>query len=113
VKYQRDIIMSWLYLCIAGIFETVWVVAIKHCDGLKPTLPLFIVIAAMAFSVLFLGMAIKTVPLNVAYAVWTGLGIVGVFLYGALALKETVSGLDMVFAGMIIIGILGLKLSGK
>ena len=79
--------MAWLYLFIAGIFEIFWAVGIKYCDGLKITLPLVLVIISMGISIIFLGLATKTIPMSIAYAVWTGIGIVGVFAYGLLILK--------------------------
>ena len=105
--------MTWLYLLIAGIFEIFWAVGIKYCDGLKITLPLILVIVSMGLSIIFLGLATKTIPMSIAYAVWTGIGIVGVFAYGLLILKDPISTNSIVFVGMILIGIIGLKLGVK
>ncbi len=105
--------MAWLYLLIAGIFEIFWAVGIKYCNGLKITLPLILVIISMSFSMVFLGLATKTIPMSIAYAVWTGIGIVGVFTYGLLVLKDPISTSSIVFVGMILIGIIGLKLGTK
>jgi quaternary ammonium compound-resistance protein SugE len=105
--------MAWLYLLIAGIFEIFWAVGIKYCDGLKITLPLILVIVSMGLSIIFLGLATKTIPMSIAYAVWTGIGIVGVFAYGLLILKDPISTNSIVFVGMILIGIIGLKLGVK
>ena len=105
--------MAWLYLLIAGIFEIFWAVGIKYCNGLKITLPLILVIISMSFSMVFLGLATKTIPMSIAYAVWTGIGIVGVFTYGLLVLKDPISASSIVFVGMILIGIIGLKLGTK
>ena len=105
--------MAWLYLLIAGIFEIFWAVGIKYCDGLKITLPLILVIVSMGRSIIFLGLATKTIPMSIAYAVWTGIGIVGVFAYGLLILKDPISTNSIIFVGMILIGIIGLKLGVK
>jgi quaternary ammonium compound-resistance protein SugE len=105
--------MAWLYLLIAGIFEIFWAVGIKYCDGLKITLPLILVIVSMGLSIIFLGLATKTIPMSIAYAVWTGIGIVGVFAYGLLILKDPISTNSIIFVGMILIGIIGLKLGVK
>ncbi len=105
--------MAWLYLFIAGIFEIFWAVGIKYCDGLKITLPLVLVIISMGISIIFLGLATKTIPMSIAYAVWTGIGIVGVFAYGLLILKDPISTNSIVFVGLILIGIIGLKLGIK
>lgn len=103
--------MAWLYLLIAGIFEIGWAVGIKYCEGFKISLPLFFVIFSMTASMIFLWLAIKTIPMSIAYAVWTGIGIVGVLIYGILVLKEPISLLNILFVGFILIGIIGLKLS--
>ena len=105
--------MAWLYLFIAGIFEIFWAVGIKYCDGLKITLPLVLVIISMGISIIFLGLATKTIPMSIAYAVWTGIGIVGVFAYGLLILKDPISTNSIVFVSLILIGIIGLKLGIK
>ena len=105
--------MAWLYLFIAGIFEIFWAVGIKYCDGLKITLPLVLVIISMGLSIIFLGLATKTIPMSIAYAVWTGIGIVGVFVYGLLILKDPISTNSIIFVGLILIGIIGLKLGFK
>lgn len=105
--------MAWLYLFIAGIFEIFWAVGIKHINELKITLPLVLVIVAMIFSIIFLGLAVKTIPISIAYAVWTGIGIVGVYTYGVLILKDPFSIANTIFVGMILIGIVGLKLGAK
>jgi quaternary ammonium compound-resistance protein SugE len=105
--------MEWLYLLIAGVFEISWVVGIKHCDGFKPNIALFVVVSSMALSVIFLWFATRTIPLNIAYAAWTGIGIVGVSVYTNFALKEPISILEIIFVSMILIGIIGLKLGIK
>ncbi len=105
--------MAWLYLLIAGIFEICWAVCIKYCDGFKITLPLILVIISMIFSMVFLWLATRTIPLSIAYAVWTGIGIVGVFAYGLLILKDPLSTTSIIFVGLILVGIIGLKLGVK
>lgn len=105
--------MAWLYLVTAGVFEIFWAVGIKYCDGLKITFPLVLVIISMGLSIIFLGLATKTIPMSIAYAIWTGIGIVGVFAYGLLILKDPISTSSIVFVGMILIGIIGLKLGVK
>ena len=105
--------MAWFYLFIAGIFEIFWAVGIKYCDGFKITLPLVLVIISMTLSVIFLGLATRTIPMSIAYAVWTGIGIIGVFTYGLFILKDPISAKNIIFVGMILIGIVGLKLGIK
>ena len=67
----------------------------------------------MPVSVIFLGLATKTIPMSIAYAVWTGIGIIGVFTYGLFILKDPISVKNIIFVGMILIGIVGLKLGIK
>lgn len=102
--------MAWVFLVAAGLFEVVWALGIKHCDGLKPTFALLVVIISMAFSMILLGLAAKHIPMSIAYAVWTGIGIVGVSLYSIFILNETMSFASLIFIAMILIGIIGLKL---
>lgn len=105
--------MAWIYLIIAGICEIFWAVGIKYCNEFKLTAPLFFVIIFMSLSVIFLALASRTLPMSLAYAVWTGIGIVGVFVYGIFVLKDPVSFSNIIFVGMILIGIIGLKLGAK
>lgn len=105
--------MAWLYLFIAGIFEIFWAVGIKYINDFRITLPLIFVAIAMIFSMIFLGLATRTIPMSIAYAVWTGIGIIGVFTYGVLILKDPISTSSIIFVGMILTGIIGLKLGMK
>ena len=105
--------MAWIYLFLAGIFEIGWAVGIKYCDGFKLNLPLFFVIFSMTVSMIFLWLATKTIPMSIAYVVWTGIGIIGVFLYGVIFFKEHFSNVNLFFISLIMIGIIGLKLSMK
>ncbi len=103
--------MAWIFLLIAGAFEVSWAVGMKYCDGLKPSFALLFVIVSMTLSVVFLWLATKTIPMSVAYAVWCGIGMIGVFVYGALVLKEPVQLTHIFFVGLIIAGVVGLKLN--
>ena len=105
--------MAWVYLFIAGLFEIVWAVGIKYCNEFRITVPLILVVIAMISSVVFLGLATRTIPMSIAYAVWTGIGIVGVFTYGVLILKDPISVSAIIFVIMILVGIIGLKLGMK
>lgn len=105
--------MAWIYLVFAGVFEICWAIGLKHCDGFKINLALIFVVISMIISFSFFSIAIKTIPMGVAYAVWTSIGIIGVFIYGVTILKEPFSISTMVFISMILIGIIGLKLQVK
>lgn len=103
--------MSWVYLTIAGIFEVVWSTAMKYSDGFSHVFPSVIMIAGMFVSFFFLSMATKTFPLGTAYAIWTGIGAMGAIIVGAVLFHEPLSPSRIFFLGLILTGILGLKLT--
>lgn len=76
--------MAWIYLLGAGIFEMVWVVAMKYAEGFTKIVPSVIMVVGMVFSVGLLGLAVKTIPLGTGYAIWTGIGAVGAVTYGMI-----------------------------
>lgn len=102
--------MQWLYLFIAGLFEVTWAVAMKFSHGFSETVPSLVTVVGMALSFLFLSLALRHLSLGVAYAVWTGIGIVGTFLVGIYALNEPVTLPQGVCVAMIVMGIVGLRL---
>ncbi|MGB4191505.1 MAG: multidrug efflux SMR transporter [Rickettsiales bacterium] len=103
--------MAWLYLLIAGIFEISWAVGIKYCDSSKLNFILFFVILSMMASVFFLWLALKSIPISLAYAIWTGIGILGVVTYDIIVFKQPLSLINLIFISLILIGIIGLKLN--
>ena len=105
--------MAWFYLLIAGIFEIGWVVGIKYCDGLKVNMALYFVIFSLISSLIFFWLAIKTIPLSIAYVVWFGIGAIGVVTYGFFILKEPISLGSLIFVSMIFVGVIGLKLQSE
>lgn len=102
--------MAWIYLLGAGIFEMVWVVAMKYAEGFTKIVPSVIMVVGMVFSVGLLGLAVKTIPLGTGYAIWTGIGAVGAVTYGMIFFGEPVTVLRLTFVAMIIVGLVGLKL---
>lgn len=102
--------MAWVYLFIAGIFETVWAVAMKYAEGFTKPLPGAIVVVGMALSVWLLGVAVKTLPLGTGYAVWTGIGAVGAVVYGIMFFGEPATFARLAFVALIIVGLVGLKM---
>ena len=101
--------MAWLYLVIAGLLEIVWAVGLKYTDGFTRLVPSAVTLAAMAASVYFLALAVRTIPIGTGYAVWTGIGAVGVAILGMVLFDETK---DLVRIGcilLIVAGIAGLK----
>jgi quaternary ammonium compound-resistance protein SugE len=102
--------MAWLVLVIAGILEIGWAVGLKYTDGFSRLWPTVATVSAMAVSLLLLGLAVRTLPVGTAYAVWTGIGTVGTVLLGMALFGEPASPLRLAFIAMIIAGIIGLKL---
>ncbi|WP_043743629.1 DMT family transporter [Paramagnetospirillum magneticum] len=103
--------MPWIYLLSAGLLEIGWAVGLKYVDGLSRPLPLVLTGAAMVGSVVLLGMAVRTLPLGTAYAVWTGIGTVGTVIAGMILFAEPADALRLFCMAMIVAGILGLKLA--
>ncbi len=102
--------MPWLYLFAAGLLEVVWAVGLKYTEGFTRLAPSVITLVAMAGSVLLLGLALRHLPLGTAYAIWTGIGTVGTAIAGMMLLGEPAGALRMLCIGLIVGGILGLKL---
>ena len=103
--------MAWVILITAGAFETVWAYYMKLSDGFTKLGPTLATFAAMAVSIGMLGVAMKSLPLGTAYTVWTGIGALGAFVVGIVVLEEAVTGLRLVAAGLIIGGLVLMKVS--
>ncbi len=103
--------MEWLLLFAAGIFEIVWAVSQKYSDGFTRPIPTAITLVAATVSFILLGLAMKHIHLGTAYAVWTGIGIVGTALLGVWLFAEPATLTRLFFLGLILIGIVGLKLT--
>jgi len=105
--------MSWLILFAAGLLEIVWAVGLKYTAGFTKLWPSVVTIAAMVGSIVLLSQAVRTIPLGTAYAIWTGIGAVGVALFGMFALGEPRTALRISCIFLIVVGIVGLKLFGS
>ena len=103
--------MPWTLLVIAGLFEVGWAVGLKYTDGFTRPLPTALTVGAMIASVVLLGLAMKELPVGTAYAVWTGIGTVGTVILGVVLLGDSAAPLRLVCVALIVVGILGLKLS--
>lgn len=103
--------MPWLMLLVAGLFEVVWAIGLKYTEGFTRFWPSVGTVAAMVASVGLLGLAMRTVPVGTAYAVWTGIGAVGTVVLGMVLLGEPASVTRLVCVGLIVAGIVGLKLT--
>jgi quaternary ammonium compound-resistance protein SugE len=102
--------MAWSFLVGAGLLEIVWAATLKHSDGFTRFWPSAIGLAAAIVSFVMLAIALKSLPVGTAYAVWVGIGAVGVAIVGILALGESASPLRLGCLALILIGIVGLKL---
>ncbi len=102
--------MAWTFLLIAGLCEVVWSVALSYSNGLTKLWPSVLTVSVMLLSFYLLSLAMKTIPLGTAYAVFTGIGAVGAVIYGILVLEEPRSLLRVVFLGGLILSIIGLRL---
>lgn len=103
--------MPWIILFVAGLLEVVWAVGLKYTHGFSRLVPSAITIVAMVVSMAMLSWAMKSLPVGTAYAVWTGIGAVGAAITGILLLGESASPMRIVSLALIVMGIIGLKLS--
>ena len=103
--------MSWILLFFAGLLETGWAIGLKYTDGFSRPIPTILTVASMAVSLALLGLALKTLPVGTAYAVWTGIGTVGTALLGIWLLGEPATAIRLACIGLIVAGIAGLKLA--
>jgi quaternary ammonium compound-resistance protein SugE len=97
-------------LFFAGLFEVGWAIGLKYTDGFTRILPTVLTVASMVVSLWLLGLALKSLPVGTAYAVWTGIGTVGTALLGIWLLGEPATVARLACIGLIVTGILGLKL---
>lgn len=102
--------MSWIILLIAGLFEIVWAIGLKYTEGFTRLWPTVGTVLAMILSIALLGLAMKTLPVGTAYAVWTGVGAVGTVVLGIVLLGEPATAGRLISLGLIVAGIVGLKL---
>jgi quaternary ammonium compound-resistance protein SugE len=103
--------MAWLILVVAGLFEVGWAIGLKYTEGFTKPWPSTLTIAAMVISVGLLGYAMRTLPVGTAYAVWTGIGAVGTVILGIVLFGEPATAARLACIGLILAGIVGLKLT--
>jgi quaternary ammonium compound-resistance protein SugE len=102
--------MAWLLLLIAGLLEVGWAVGLKYAEGFTRLVPSVLTLVSMAASVGMLGLALKTLPIGTAYAVWTGIGAVGTAILGIALFGDPAGIARLACIGLIVAGIVGLKL---
>lgn len=103
--------MSWIFLFLAGIFEVVWASTMKLSQGFSIIKYDILTIIGILVSFGFLTLAMKKLPLGIAYPIWTGIGAVGAILVGALIFKDKVPSLTWVFVLMLVVGLIGIKVT--
>ena len=101
--------MNWVILFVAGLFEIVWVVALKMSDGFTKLVPSAVMVVTIISSFVLLNVAIRSLPMGLAYAVWTGMGAAGAVIAGIVLFKEPCTFWHVLFLSMIIGGIVGIK----
>jgi quaternary ammonium compound-resistance protein SugE len=102
--------MAWLVLVLAGLFEVGWAVGLKFTEGFTRVWPTLATVASMVVSLGLLGLALRTLPLGTAYAVWTGVGTVGTALLGIVLFGEPAGAIRLACIALIVTGIVGLRL---
>lgn len=103
--------MNWLILVVAGLFEVGWAIGLKHTEGFTRLWPSVGTVLAMVISVVLLGIAMKTLPVGTAYAVWVGIGAVGTAILGIVLLGDAANAGRIVSLALIVAGVVGLKLA--
>ena len=103
--------MAWLLILVAGLLEVVWAVGLKYTEGFTKLVPSLITGAAIVASMLLLSMAARSLPIGTAYAVWVGIGAAGAAIVGMAALGEPVTTPRLLFLALLIVSVVGLRLS--
>lgn len=102
---------AWFYLVVAGLLEVCWATGLKYTEGFTRPVPTLLTVVAIIASMWMLGIATKDMPIGTAYAVWVGIGATGAAILGSIAFGEALTPGRMVFLGLLVISIIGLKLT--
>lgn len=105
--------MAWLWLIVAGLLETGWAIGLKYTDGFTRFWPSVLTIAGIALSMFLLAVAARTLPIGTAYPVWVGIGAAGAVILGIVVLGEPASAARLFFLALLLVAIVGLKLTGE
>ncbi len=103
--------MAWIYLAIAGVLEIVWAIGLKYSEGFTRFWPSVVTVLGMAVGFYYLSQALKVIPIGTGYAVWVGIGAVGTAVLGIVLFGESASPARLACIGLIVAGIVGLKLA--
>jgi quaternary ammonium compound-resistance protein SugE len=104
--------MHWIILFIAGFFETLWVICLKYSNGFTKLIPSVLTAVFLAVSMILLAIALKKIPMGTGYAIWTGIGAACTAVLGMYLFDEPREIARFVFIGLILAGIIGLKITG-
>lgn len=105
--------MAWFYLFFAGLLEVAWAFGLKQSHGFTRLAPTVFTLVTMTGSFALLALAMRTLPLGTAYAIWTGIGAIGAFMLGVMVLGEAATPMRLAAAGLILSGIVLMKLSAS
>ena len=105
--------MAWVYLIVAGLLETGWAIGLKYTEGFTRPLPSVLTIAAIAASMFLLALAAKEIPIGTAYSIWVGIGAVGAVILGIILFDEPRDFARLAFVGLLIVSLVGLKLTAS
>ena len=103
--------MAWIYLLLDSLFEVIWAIGLKYTEGFTRLWPTVGTVTAMVISIALLAMAVKTLPIGTAYAIWTGIGAVGAVALGIVLFGDPATLPRLLCVALIVVGIVGLKLT--
>ncbi|MFN7112816.1 MAG: quaternary ammonium compound efflux SMR transporter SugE [Alphaproteobacteria bacterium] len=103
--------MAWVYLFFAGLFEIGWAVGLKYSESFTRPLPTLVTVVCLIVSMVLLALAVRSLPIGTAYAIWTGIGAIGAVAAGIVLFHEPATAARLFFAGLIVVGIIGLKVA--
>ncbi|GLK78387.1 DMT family transporter [Methylopila turkensis] len=104
--------MGWVYLLAAGLMEIVWATGLKYSEGFTKLVPTVVTVISIACSLTLLGLALRTLPIGIGYAAWTGIGVVGTTIFGMAVFGEPATAARIGCIGLILAGVVGLKIAG-
>lgn len=105
--------MAWLILVLAGLLEVLWSLGLKHTHGFTRLVPSVITLVALVGSIILLERAARVIPIGTAYAVWVGIGVVGAVIGGVVLFDEQMPGARVLFTALLVVSIVGLKLTSR
>lgn len=105
--------LAWILLVLAGLLEVCWAIGLKYSEGFSKLVPSVFTLFTLALSMVLLAKANQVLPIGTAYAVWVGIGALGAAILGIVLFNESASPLRILFLVMLLVAILGLKMTAK